>query len=225
MLQGLAVLLWPPERWKEDWKLGNATDLVSDPEGAKTGSWIDTLDESTTTGMSSWLRSLLYIEGGECSLIGEGVLFGMSLYAIGPTEPWEWLGLQTLWDWRGTVNPGQRWLKTFPWSPIFFAWTKGARIFRKILKGLPDWYLGHQDLLYCSPDFLPVTLEIANSNLDPKRLTPLNGIWHQLVLEPASAAQGLSHRAYQAAESMVLAEHLKTTIVASSTSPANLFSG
>lgn len=46
-----------------------------------------------------------------------------------------------------------------------------------------------------SPDFPPVTFDMAVSNFAPKRFVPLYEILHQLVFKVASTAQGLSHKA------------------------------
>lgn len=76
-----------------------------------------------------------------------------------------------------------------------------------------------------SPDFPPVTLEMAVSNFVPKRCSPSNGIRHQLDLDAGSAVQGLSHKALLAITEANIdfeADLIVSTEASATKSPARL---
>lgn len=73
----------------------------------------------------------------------------------------------------------------------------------------------------------PVTLEMAESNLGPKRLVPSYGILHQFVFDAASATQGFSHKALLAINEANIAQAkdpMMPTETSATKSPANLSS-
>lgn len=76
-----------------------------------------------------------------------------------------------------------------------------------------------------SPDFPPVTLEMAVSSFVPKRCSPSNGIRHQLDLEAGSAVQGFSHNALLAVTEASIdldADLIVSTEASATKSPARL---